>query len=205
MSKILNYSACASLTPTSIKIDEMNSIIFKTAVIDHMSNITTTGGKHYVLNLKSNTAVEITPASIKKGAVKAVKASKDKHDYLQIAEEFGLIKELTFTQSTVASDCDFGNSLSSLCDTLNLKVKDITIVAQNDLIFAHKGVDLIDNLTKDSGKLYQLDTKRNTATLVNPESIAKKATKDFLKGKLSDETYLSEAFNLITSVTLVAR
>ena len=202
MSKINQFTKSSGLKVTSANVQDINAIIFKTKIVPNMPGLTKDGDSFYKLDTKNNKAVEVTASSITDGAQKALVKGTDKHGYLAIAEAFNLVDSVTFDTSD--SEGTGASSLTNLLTSINMKVTAVKIVPQNDIIFKTTGIHTLANLTKDGSSYYQLDTKKNTASLVDPESVAKQAKKDMLKGVVSDFTLLADSFNLISSLTIEA-
>jgi hypothetical protein len=181
-------------------IATMNPVIFKTQVIGSLPGLTKDGDKYFKLDTVNNTATEVTADNITEGAKKALESGKDKDGYLKIAENFGLVREVS-----LVSDGNKTVEASWLPAYINvelgMKVTDVTVDVQNDIIFKTTGINEICGLTQDGSNYYDLDTKNNTATLVNPEIVAEKATKDILKGEITDYVQLATGFSLISAIT----
>jgi hypothetical protein len=198
MSTITAYAAAAQLSVVEVTVVEMNPIIFSAKVKGNLRNTIQEDGKIYRLDVESNSAIEITAASITEQAKTDIMAGKGS-EWVQIAEAFGLITKISFKKdkSEAKGSTDLDDALS-----LGFKVTAVTVVPQNDIIFKTKGLQHIEGLTEDSGNYYKLDIESNTATLINPQGVADKAAADILKGKNSDEVVLADYFNLITTITL---
>jgi len=206
MSKLLNHANNANLVVAEATVDTLNPIIFKAKVIGNLNGITVSDGKHYRINTKTNSAEEITAESLTKSAKKALSKGVDKDGSLSLAEDFGLISAVSFKVNTDKDSSASGSTdILRLASALNMKIAEIEVATQHEIIFKTIGIQRISGLTKDGAQYYNIDTKRNTATLINPEGIAAQAKADFLKGKDSDFTALANSFNLITSVSLVRK
>ena len=135
-------------------------------------------------------------------AKKALKDQDDKDGYLAIAEQFGLVTSVTFKVDESDDDSVFGcTALTAVTSGLDMKITAAKVEAQHDIIFATTGIKELDNLTKSGKDYYKLNTKKNTATLIDPKGVAKQAKKDLLAGKNNDVTQLADNFNLISSIT----
>jgi len=204
MSKIINLAIAANLSVASSEVAVLNPIIFKSQVIGGLSGITKDDGKYYRLNTKTNTADEITAETLTISANNALTSLKDEDGSLTLAEKFGLVTSLTFEAGN-DQDVVGSSDLNALAKALDMKVESIEIASQNGIIFNTVGINQIGNLTKDDNKYYSLDTKKNVATLIDPDGVSAQATTDFLAGKSTDFTRLAGSFNLITAAKLVRK
>ena len=197
MSKITSVCESSNLKVTNIVVDEMNPIIFKTKVAPNVCGLTKDGDKYFKLDTRNNTAVEFNAALIKSGAETAATTGEDDKGLLEIAENFGLIREITLEKTDRDTD---GIASVFLLKSLGLEVTDVSVIAQQDIIFKTIGINHIEGLTKDGSAHYKIDTKKNTATLINPQLVAEQAAKDILAGVSSDYTALADSFNLISKI-----
>lgn len=197
----LQLLSAAHLTIDSAEIVEINPIIFKTKVLNNLAGLTVSDGVHYKVDTVKNTAIEVTASAISTNAKSALENKKDADGSLAIAESFGLIQSLKLVHDA-KGDSTACVDLLSVARNLGMKITDVEVAEQNDIIFRTTGIKMLGNLTEDDKKYYVLDTAKNTATLINPQAIAERAAKDFLKGKSSDFTALASRYKLVTSVTL---
>ena len=198
MSVLTAYAAAAQFSVVTAEVVEMNQIIFSAKAKGNLRNTIQEDGKEYRLDVESNSAIEITPASITEQATADIMAGKGS-EWVQLAEAFGLITKIRFKKdkSEAKGSTDLDDVLA-----LGYKVTAVTVVPQNDIIFKTKGLQHIGGLTVEAGNYYKVDIDNNTATLINPQGVADKAAADILKGKNSDEVVLADYFNLITEITL---
>ena len=204
-STLIAYAGSAGLTVKDVTIAHLNPVIFAAKLVETLPGLTKQGGKHFQIDTKRNKAIEVTAETIADGAKKAIKKQNDKDGYLAIAEQFGLVTSVTFEAGDSDDDAFGCTALTAVTAGLDMKITDVKIVAQNDIIFATTGINELDNLTKSGKDMYKLDTKRNTATLINPKMVAKQAKKDLLASKSTDYTQLADNFNLISAITFEKR
>lgn len=201
MSKINSYTKNSGLAVAGIEVTDVNSIIFSQKVVPSISGLTKDDGKFFKLDVQANKAIQITPATISAAATTAANDGKDVDGMLNIAESYGLIAGVTFERD-VDADINGGADALGLAKALNMDITDVTVEVQNAIIFKTTGIKNIAGLTKDADKYYQIDTKKNTATLINADGVADKAKADFLAGKSTDFTILADRFSLVSSLTL---
>ena len=205
MSKLKNLANSLGMSVTTVEVAEMNPVIFKTRAVGSLSGLTKDGDDFYIIDAKKNTADLVTVPSVRLAATAAF-TTKDPSPFgkqaVDIAENFGLINSVTFTKADVQGLSN--GHIQQVIKPLGLKVSDVTISAQNEVIFKNivlKG-GRIQGLTQDDGVYYDIDVKKNTATIINPTIVSEKAKADILAGKISDYVVIAENFGLITSITL---
>lgn len=209
MANIKNLASSLGLKVSTVEVAEMNPVIFKTKVVGAMSGLTKDGDNFYMVDTKKNIADVVTADSIKTAAIAGLTAKEATpfgNQAVAIAESYGLIKKVTLVKDAEANNGSTV-SLNAVLTTLNLKVAEVDVSAQHEVIFKTKVLagNLIQGLTQDEGQYYEIDTKKNTATIINPEIVATKAKEALLKGKPNDFSKIAETFGLINSITLVAK
>lgn len=201
--KISQIASDLNLVVSAVKVDTMNNVIFSTKYLASLSgsDIVKDGDKVFKLDVAGNDATEITAEGMAKAATEGLLSLKPKNvAEVSAAIAFGLVKEITMTRAKEATNGHVG-SLSSFAKSLGLKVLDVTVDAQNDVIFKTQGIQGLSGLDKLDGVYYKLDTVANTATIINPEAISKDAANDILKGKDSDLVNFVTRYNLISEIT----
>jgi hypothetical protein len=209
MSTIKSIAKALGLKVTEVSVNTLNPVIFATQVNhNNFGNVVKDGGKTFVLDTKANTADELTADSISKATIDGLKTTTPtafQSSAMNVSESFGTITGLTLTRDADASANGSVGAIGTLADSLGLDVADISLNVQNGVIFQTAGLKVLSNLTKHDGKYFALDTKANTATVIDPEKVAELAKADFLAGKESDFTALCEAFGLVASVTFAPK
>lgn len=206
MSNLLSISAASALKVTSATVVAPNPIIFKNVVIKNLSGLTKDGDTYYQLDLKDNTATEVTAegfAEQVKAGLLADKPTDFQRQAINMAENLQLITSVTYATQWDAPSIH--GDLQDYVQKVGMKVQDVTIKVQNAIIFKTSVVSKISGLVKDGDSFFELDLKNNSATLINPEEVAKLAKQDFLKGKSTNYTKIAQAFNLIESISLVKK
>jgi len=199
---ITNFAKANNLKVASIDLADLNSIIFKTKYVKTLSgaSIVKDGDKVFKLDIVSNDAVEITPASITKSAVSAFLDGKVNDDS-NVAVQYGLVKKLVLTTADTAVN-SASSSIRELAKLLKLDVLEVEVKAQNAIIFQTQGVKQLSGLDIYDGKYFKLDTVANTATVIDADGIAAQATKDIIAGKSTELTDFVLRYNLVKSLTL---
>jgi len=196
-----------NLKVSDVTVDKMNSIIFSTTFIPTLcgSDIVKDGDKVFRINVAANTSDKITPATLAKEAKDAL-ISNDGSNLSSVgaAVQFGLIKKLVLSRSDKGTN-GRDMSVASFAKYLGLKVVDVAVDVQNDIIFETQGVKQIEGLDIHDGKYFKLDTVANTATLIDAAAVADQAKEDLVKGKTTNLTAFAQAYNLISSITFAAK
>ena len=205
MSKLILAATALSLKAVEIEASTINPIIFDTKVIPSAPGLTKHDGKYYMLDTVKNTSVEVTPEGLTKKALADFKSGKSSFEAVT-AENYGMITKVIFEFDADADiKCTGMGSISNLCKALDLKVEDVAVDPQNEIIFSTKVVGTLSGLQKKGSDYYKLDTQKNTATLIDPNGMAKAAVADFTAGKRTDATDVAEAFCLIRKLVLVKK
>lgn len=202
---INTFAAAHNLVVDTVKVDKMNSVIFSTSFVPtlHGSDIVKDGDSVCRIDVKANTAVEITPDTIASEAKDALIAGNGKTPgSVSAAINFGLVKKIVMKRNTGASTSGFSSPIAGFAKSLGLVVTKVDVDVQNDIIFQTQGIKQISGLDIHDGQYFKLDTVANTATLVDPAGVAAQAKADLLKGKTSDLTDFAQNYNLITAVTM---
>jgi len=200
---ITNQAASNNLKVSAVTVDAMNPIIFSSKYLTTLAgaSIVKDGDKVYKIDTVSNDAVEITAQSIADAAIDGLLSDTRKNDSeIDTALQFGLVKSIKMIRPDTATSAHCSVSMVTFAKALKLKILDVKVDAQNDIIFQAKGVSTLDGLTELEGKYYQLDTVANTASIINPKAISKDVKTDLLKGKDTDLVRFAERFNLISSI-----
>lgn len=192
-----------NLKVSAVTVATMNPVIFATKYLSGLSGsgIVKDGDKVYKIDTVKNTSVEVTSQSLSDAATAGLLALSDKNtSEIATAISFGLVKEITMTRADIATN-GHSDDVSRFAKDLGLKVLDVTIVPQNDVIFQAQGIANLDGLTELEGKYYKLDTVANTASIINPDAVAADAKKDIMKGKTTDLVRFVQRYNLISDIT----
>ena len=206
MSNLKSISAVSALKVSSATVVAPNPIIFKNVVIKNLSGLTKDGDTYYQLDLKDNTATEVTAEGFTeqvKAGLLADKPTDFQRQAINMAENLQLITAVTYGTSWDANMVT--TDIQDFVQKVGMKVSDVAIKVQNEIIFKTSVVGKIQGLVKDGDSFFELDLKNNSATLINPEEVAKLAKQDFLKGKATSYTKIAQAFNLIESISLVKK
>ena len=206
MSNLKSISAASALKVSSATVVAPNPIIFKNVVIKNLSGLTKDGETYYQLDLKDNTATEVTAEGFTeqvKAGLLADKPTDFQRQAINMAENLQLITAVTYGTSWDANMVT--TDIQDFVQKVGMKVSDVAIKVQNEIIFKTSVVGKIQGLVKDGDSFFELDLKNNSATLINPEEVAKLAKQDFLKGKATSYTKIAQAFNLIESISLVKK
>lgn len=196
-----------NLKVSDVTVDKMNSIIFSTTFVPtlHGSDIVKDGDKVFRINVAANTSDKITPATLAKEAKDALIANDGSNSSsVGAAVQFGLIKKLVLSRSDKGTN-GRDMAVAAFAKSLGLKVVDVTVDVQNDIIFETQGVKQIEGLDIHDGKYFKLDTVANTATLIDAAAVADQAKEDLVKGKTTNLTAFAQAYNLISSITFAAK
>ena len=206
MSNLKSISTASALKITSATVVAPNPIIFKNVVIKNLSGLTKDGDTYYQLDLKDNTATEITAegfaAQVNAGLL-ADKPTDFQRQAINMAENLQLITEVTYSNQWDALMVT--TDIQDFVQKVGMKVSDVSVKVQNEIIFKTSVVGKISGLVKDGDNFFELDLKNNSATIINPEEVAKIAKQDFLRGKATNYTKIAQAFNLIESLSLVKK
>lgn len=196
-----------NLKVSDVTVDKMNSIIFSTTFVPTLSgsDIVKDGDKVFRINVAANTSDKITPATLAKEAKDALIANDGSNpSSVDAAVRFGLVKKLVLSRSDKGTN-GRDMSVAAFAKSLGLKVVDVTVDVQNDVIFETQGVKQIEGLDIHDGKYFKLDTVANTATLIDAAAVADQAKEDLVKGKTTNLTVFAQYYNLISSVTFAAK
>lgn len=200
---ISNQAQANNLKVVEVAVNAMNPIIFASKYLNTLSgaSIVKVDNKVFKIDTVSNDAVEVTAQAIADAAITGLLSDTRKNDSeIDTALAFGLVKSIKMVRPDTATSGTSG-SMVDFAKTLKLKILDVTVDTQNEIIFQAKGVSTLDGLTELEGKYYQLDTIANTATIINPAAISKDVKADLLKGKDSSLVRFAERFNLISEIT----
>lgn len=204
MSNSINQTAAdLNLEVSGVKVEVMNPVIFSTKYLSGLrgSDIVKDGDKVFKVDTVANTATEITAKSLATAAEEGLMSVKDINaSEVATAISFGLVKEISMTRAKIATNGHSG-SIAQFAKGLGLKVLDVKVDAQNKIIFQTKGIASLSGLTELEGKYYKLDTVANTATIIDPDAVAKDAAADLLKGKDTDLVEFVTRYNLISAIT----
>lgn len=200
---ITSFATAHNLVVDSVKVDSMNKVIFATSFVPTLrgSDIVKDGDDVCRIDIASNTAVKITPATIAKEAKDALVANNGKTPAsVDAAIRFGLVKKIVMKVGNDGTT-DVAGTIAGFAKKLGLVVSKVDVAVQNDVIFKTQGVKQIAGLDIHDDQYFKLDTVANTATLIDPEGVAEQAAAELLKGKTTDLTSFVQKYNLITSVT----
>ena len=205
---INNFATAQNLVVTDVSVQAMNPIIFSTSFVPQLggSSIVKDGKDTYRIDIVSNTSTKVTPKIVAAEAKAALLADDGSTpSSVSAAINYGLIKKITMAVNEGDATNGAVGAIAAFAKDHGLKVSDVEIVAQNEVIFQTKGINNISGLDQYDGQYFKLDTVKNTATLINAEAIAEAAKADILKGKTTDLTNFVQTFNLIASVTMKAK
>lgn len=203
-SKFTNFGTTLGLKVSSVEVQKINPIIFATKVnTGSFGNVVDNDGVPTLIDVVANTAEPLTPATVvdaaKTGFI-ADKPSVFQATAIATSEAFGAVTEITFVK---AGGTTLGiQSIKAFTKDNGMKVTDIEIAVQNDVIFSTKGIPSMSGLTEKDEKFYAIDIVANTATVVNAEALSTQAKEDILAGKETEATRFVTSFGLITSMTL---
>lgn len=197
-STIITFGLSLGLAVKAAEVQEINSIIFATKVNAHsFGDVVSIDGVPHLIDVKANTSDILTPATIveaAKAGLVADKPSAFQEVAVSTSEAFGAVTSVTFTKDGGVS-CP--QSIKAFAKATGMKVIDVTIAVQNDVIFSTKGIPSISGLTEKDGEFYQIDLVANTATIVNAAALSAQAKTDILADKETDATRFVSSFGLI--------
>jgi len=203
MSHFKSFAQTLGLKVASVEVQAINPVIFATKV-SHGSfgNVVDNNGIPTLIDVTANTAEALTPTTI----VDAAKAGfvSDKPTAFQTvaintSEVFGAVTKVVFAK---CGGVEYQTAIKEFAKSKNMKVTDVTVAVQNDVIFSTKGIPSMRGLTKSGDNFYELDLVANTATVVNAEALSEKAKADILAGKDTEATRFATSFGLITKMIM---
>ncbi|MCI4436218.1 MAG: hypothetical protein JHC33_05335 [Ignisphaera sp.] len=103
---VMDTAPCLSMDVASVVVLEQNAIIFRTQGLswleDRGVDVTMVGDKAYTLDISTNTAEELTPATIVDKATAAILENDMSDVYAMFATQFKLISEINYTKAVAA-------------------------------------------------------------------------------------------------------
>lgn len=203
MSKFNSFAKTLGLKIATVSAQAINPVIFAAKVnANSFGDVVTIDGVPHLVDVVANTSDVLTPATVKDAAVAGFTAEKPtafQTTAIATTEAFGAVTAITFTK---AGGVSCPQSIKAFAKSVNLKVTDVTVAVQNEVIFSTKGIPSMSGLTKSGDDFYELDLVSNTATVVNAEALSEKAKADILAGKDSEAVQFVQNFGLVTALSM---
>lgn len=203
MSKFVSFGKSLGLTVASAEVQAINDVIFATKVnAGSFGDVVTVDGKPHLINVVANTSDVLTSDSVKTAAVSGLTSDKPsafQTTAISTSEAFGAVTSIAFTK---AGGVTSPMSVKDFAKSVNMKVTDVEVAVQNDIIFSTKGIPSMSGLTKSGDDFYEIDIVANTATVVNAQALSDRAKDDILAGKETEAVRFVQNFGLITALTL---